>query len=238
MNILEKLLGKSQQQSKVKKVTAGLFDCSTDFLHQNEAAPHPESFDPLKVTTDQLLGGYKVIVKKRTKKMTLFRFLLAKMVYEEEGIHLDEFIILSERYFEFLESRDPSFRSKYIEWFEENHFIFIEIFKQKSFPYRIPDKAQKDTKRAFAGLLPSQQAYYGLKGQRDLRKSYKVVLNSQLQPQRLKSKRFIGVGYRDKGTARNDAEDGTPSWKVVASYNCDLERIAEELLQEEPPDVL
>jgi hypothetical protein len=35
--------------------------------------------------------------------------------------------------------------------------------------------------------------------------------------QRLPPKRFIGVGYRDTGTCRNVAEDGTPRWQEVAS---------------------
>lgn len=30
------------------------------------------------------------------------------------------------------------------------------------------------------------------------------------------SKRFIGVGYRDKGTARDVSNDGSPSWQEVA----------------------
>lgn len=30
--------------------------------------------------------------------------------------------------------------------------------------------------------------------------------------------RYIGVGYRDKGTAKNNAVDGSPSWQVVASF--------------------
>lgn len=36
--------------------------------------------------------------------------------------------------------------------------------------------------------------------------------NSQLPPQA-----YIGKGYRDKGTAKNPAEDGSPSWQEVAA---------------------
>jgi hypothetical protein len=38
------------------------------------------------------------------------------------------------------------------------------------------------------------------------------VSNRKLPP-----KRIIGIGYRDKGTARDPAIDGSPSWQEVAS---------------------
>jgi hypothetical protein len=37
------------------------------------------------------------------------------------------------------------------------------------------------------------------------------IPTSQLPP-----KRFIGVGYKDKGHRRNSATDGSPSWQTVA----------------------
>jgi hypothetical protein len=39
----------------------------------------------------------------------------------------------------------------------------------------------------------------------------------------------IGKGYGDKGTAKNEAVDGSPSWQEVASTASSLERRREEL---------
>jgi hypothetical protein len=48
----------------------------------------------------------------------------------------------------------------------------------------------------------------------------------------LPPKRYIGIGYRDKGSARDPAQDGTPSWQEIASYISNLERQIEEKLDE------
>lgn len=42
-------------------------------------------------------------------------------------------------------------------------------------------------------------------------------------------KRFIGIGYRDKGTARKPEIDGSPSWQEVASHVSYLETRIEEI---------
>lgn len=39
------------------------------------------------------------------------------------------------------------------------------------------------------------------------------------RPKRLHQERYIGVGYKDKGTATDESFDGQPSWKSVAAYN-------------------
>jgi hypothetical protein len=48
----------------------------------------------------------------------------------------------------------------------------------------------------------------------------------------LPPKRYIGIGYRDKGSARDPARDGSPSWQVIASYISNLERQIQEKLDE------
>jgi hypothetical protein len=50
-----------------------------------------------------------------------------------------------------------------------------------------------------------------------------------LIPRAVPPKRFIGVGYKDKGSRRDPAFDGTPSWQETAQYLSNLEREAEEL---------
>jgi len=60
-------------------------------------------------------------------------------------------------------------------------------------------------------------------------KAYKPLgIETKLLP----PKRFIGIGYRDKGTARKPEEDGSPSWQEVASHVSYLERRIQELKNE------
>jgi hypothetical protein len=55
-----------------------------------------------------------------------------------------------------------------------------------------------------------------------------LVLHDAIEPKKFPPKKIIGVGYKDKGTRRNNAEDGSPSWKEVASYFSYKEREAED----------
>lgn len=50
-----------------------------------------------------------------------------------------------------------------------------------------------------------------------------------IQTKLLPPKRFIGIGYRDKGTARKPEIDGSPRWQEVASHVSTLEYKKEEL---------
>ena len=107
----------------------------TDF-HQEElflADPPPRISDPTLDWGELLTGGYKVRIRQGVKKMTLFRFLLAKVFYGGSGLHLDEFIVLFELYYSLLEEKDPSFVRKYEDWFSKTSYIFQTLLHVQSF---------------------------------------------------------------------------------------------------------
>jgi len=60
-------------------------------------------------------------------------------------------------------------------------------------------------------------------------KAYKEkgVLTKELPP-----KSYIGKGYRDKGTAKEPAQDGSPRWQDVAVHVSHVERRINELREE------
>jgi hypothetical protein len=150
--------------------------------------------------------------------MTLFRFLLAKLLYEEKGgLHLDEFIILFELYYYFSEFKDPSFLEKYSEWFYQTELFFKDLAEEKEFPIIMEESDSDKLVPKLQPILPSKLAYFGLKGQRNLSNSFSIILNRTLFPKSVKNKRFIGVGYKDKGSRKDKAVDGSPSWQEVAS---------------------
>jgi hypothetical protein len=72
--------------------------------------------------------------------------------------------------------------------------------------------------RAFGSKLRVHCAYFGKK----LLNPPKSLLRKR-SPYSNKSrairKKYIGVGYKDHGTMRNDAIDGSPHWKEVSSQN-------------------
>jgi hypothetical protein len=191
-------------------------------LSSSEARPGVS--DPVPDCIQEMLrkGAYTVKIKKGTKKKNLFRFLLAKLFYEkEEGLHLDEFIVLWELLLDLQEmsAQDQSFYEKYGNFFEEeNHKFFEKLGRCQEFPLRVeanPDEIEKYVKR-FQPLLPSRSAYFGLKGQNGIRSGFLLTFAAQLPLRKIPEGRRIGVGYRDKGSRRNLAEDGSPDWREVA----------------------
>jgi hypothetical protein len=192
------------------------------------ADPPSRSSDPLDAQ-DLLAGGFKVKIRKGQKAMTLFRFLTAKLLYEENGLHLDEFLVLFELYFNLLGRTDPSFVQKYGTWFEKTKVFYQDVARGKVFPLRLqPGKDLENLIEFLGPVLPSKQAYYGLKGQKRIRQSFRLVLMNSLPPAYVRPKAYIGVGYRDKGCRRDTAYDGSPDWREVASHFSEIERRAEE----------
>lgn len=201
------------------------------------------SFDPSNFEAEIQSGGFSVRIKNGLKRMTLFRFLTAKLLYEtEEGLHLDEFLVLYSLYYDLWDVKDSSFIEKYDDWFQKTQMFFVSLARSQNFPVRLnKEKMDDEFFQSFEPFLPSKQAYFGLKGQRNIRSSFEIRLNCSLPPQRIKPKRFVGVGYRDKGTRRDLAKDGSPAWQEVSRHNFELDRRAEEELEESkdhlgPPD--
>jgi hypothetical protein len=206
------------------------------------ADPLSCSSDPRTQLEESIKEGYKVKIKKGVKRITLFRFLLAKTVFDVgDGVHLDEYIVMMELYYDLIENSDPTFVKKYGSWLKTIEPFIIDLSNCKNFPMRL-EYATKTLELYVKFLephLPTQSAYYGLKGNRELRNSWTLILNSQLTPQGRFHKSVIGVGYRDKGH-RKESHDGQPSWREVANHFTELfQRIASgELLEEEVPSWL
>ena len=70
----------------------------------------------------------------------------------------------------------------------------------------------------FKEFLHQPNAFFGRKISFNLKR---ILVRINRKMKRISSvKRFIGVGYRDAGNARNTALDASPSWQDVASSKC------------------
>jgi len=221
--------------ASVEATISTCWEILTKGRDRSSSGPLPESSDPRLQTLENLLkkGAYKLKIKKGIRKKDLFRFLLAKMLYErEEGLHLDEFLVLWELYLQLLQvlSKDPSFREKYELFFKNSFVFFKELGNQKEFPIRIESNENlqylERITQVLEPMLPTRSAYFGLKGQKDLKSGFSLVFTSELIPRKVPEGRRIGVGYRDKGSRRDPAFDGSPDWREVAASKHE-ERIRE-----------
>jgi len=172
----------------------------------------PLSFD------GKSLGGYTVNYQAGTKQITLYRNLLAAVVYEQGGVSIEEMLVLYDLTQKMAEklSRDRAFEEKYGSWLITS-FSFIQSLSPREFPYSYPG----DVDRAAALLtpfLPSRQAYHGWRKNPVRVTPARVRLRNPLAPpKKLPAKRYVGVGYRDKGNRRDPAVDGSPAWQEVAT---------------------
>jgi hypothetical protein len=161
------------------------------------------------------------VIKPGTKRITLFRFLLADLLYgkEEYGFSLERYLVFFELYFELLESPDPLFRAKWLSSLMELKPFMDKLARIVTFPVRVPKVKRDEIVELLKHnpLLPSKSAFFGLNGNRDLQLSFWIVFDAPWKHRKPKPAPFIGVGYRDKGTRRIKAEDGTPHWTEVAA---------------------
>lgn len=191
---------------------------SADFSAQT---PTPECSEPNLVELQDLSGGYKVLLSRRFKTMTVVRFLVSKLVWDpDESLHLDEHIVLQELWFRMWEKleEDPVFSNKWKKVFTLNHWFIKELGNLTDFPYKLNFKSLKEREMLgseLQGLVFGAHAYFGLKKTFLQLKPWTIRLNRHLRPTRPVSQRRIGVGYRDRGALKNSAKDGSPHWREV-----------------------
>lgn len=193
-----------------------------------EQSTCPSNSDPRNLVS-RLKRGYTMKIRKGTNRMVLLKFLLAKLVYSKEGISVEEYLVIYHIFYEILDSRDPLFIAKYENTIKSLSNVLQKLSNIKEFPVIPTEGSGFMLQRLLNGFLPSPREYFGLAGQRDLRQSFRLVLSDSIVPSKPAPKRFIGVGYKDKGTCRDPAYDGTLPWSHYATYFANLEREAEEL---------
>lgn len=173
----------------------------------------PQSARPVSPTQFGMGWESKVILSTPKKYRDRdFIFLLGKMRYEPDKMTSEDIWAFQE-YFEWL-LENSSNR-------QHNRFkkVFGMLLHLKQFlkylmtgwskNSKIPDKLFWRFPGIYSGLLLDAYQYFGLKGSeyRNLIPSVRVIRYKPTKP----SQRYIGVGYRDKGTKGKDYLDGTPS---------------------------
>lgn len=170
-----------------------------------------------------LSKGYKVLIKRGVSRYKLFRFFVSKVVYDDDGLHLDEFLLLIELFYQFDESKDPNFQSNLINLRSEGFKRFVDhLFKLKIFPFQPKDETRHKFRDYTQSVIYDSRAYFRIKGQ-NRNKDFRLIFKDTILPRRTPPKAYIGIGYKDKGSRREPALDGSPKWQEVATYYANLE---------------
>jgi hypothetical protein len=192
-----------------------------------EQSTCPSNFDPRDLGK-RIRKGYKMVIHKGTNRMVLLRFLLAKLIYAKEGLSIEEYLCIYHIFYDLMESTDPLLIQKHSTFLERVSKVLLMMKDIKVFPVHTTEAGEYEILRYIEDFIPTPRQYFGLAGQRDLRRSFSLVLNDSIVPKAPQPKRFIGVGYKDKGTCRDPAYNGSPGWQFYARYFANLERLEAE----------
>jgi len=154
-----------------------------------------------------------------SKLFTVVRFLLGKVVYEGHGtLSQEEEFLLLEAYtlldlcanYDFvIHKRGQLIKLSTL----INYYNLCRLQTFEGAQVVFVNKA-KILQRL--GVLPTAHAYFGWANLFNVSRFVRRV--NPERPRRVKrQKRFLGVGYRDKGTMKNMATDSSPSWQEVAN---------------------
>lgn len=174
-----------------------------------------------------------VIVKANVKRITLQRGIVSMILYDRE-VSLDLLHVMFQNQL-WLE-RKCSTDKMFAESFGRDLETLSIVLKQTNLSRGLTEGAVsslktklRDTLTGFAyprRNLPSIEPIV-LKSFQTKPYKEKGVLTKELPP-----KTFIGKGYRDKGTAKEPAQDGSPRWQDVAIHVSHVERRIHELREE------
>lgn len=164
-----------------------------------------------------------VKIGKKTKRVSLQRYLTTKIAYEPEQISEADLVCLYENQL-WLERKclqDRNFFRKYC----DNVFTLSHILKEadlKRFNLPILVRFSNRLKARMIDFLVPVRHYSQWKHRFSGRFSYNPnILDKEVadffRNKKLPPKRTMGVGYRDKGSRRNLAKDGSPDWREVSS---------------------
>lgn len=161
-----------------------------------------------------------VRISPKAKRVYLHRFLLSKIVFHREQLEMRDLCCLFENQL-WLEKKcltDPDFSKKFGQDLESLSIVLQEINFRTETSNRAIDRLSSKIKENLTGLILPKRNY-----PEAFKKCNGLFQLEDSRPQgRLKKtvppKARIGIGYRDKGSARDLAKDGSPSWQEVAAH--------------------
>lgn len=162
----------------------------------------------------------EVRYSKGLRKITCLRYICSKITYFPEKVQSADLIAVYDLllWTQSKAASDPGFNKKFGRSLEvlsnilKNQRIDLRVSKEsqarklrKQFQKRLPEFLIPE--RNYSTVQSKMSGHYHLE-----RSKLPGVELNKLPPEK-----YIGKGYSDKGTARNAAQDGSPTWQQIAS---------------------
>lgn len=172
-----------------------------------------------------------VRISPKAKRIYLQRFLLSKFVFFRKELELRDLCCLFENQL-WLERKclsDPDFNSKFGKSLEDLSILLKEINFKTGTTDRALDRFARRLRENLADLVLPKRNYK--EASRRCNGLFTLVDST---PQGKAKKAVppasrIGIGYRDKGSAKDIAKDGSPSWQEVATHRGPLYHNGKEI---------
>jgi len=167
-------------------------------------------------------GRLKVKIRGVKSSWTIVRMILSYFVHTQDN----KSELLRTLFIEHLENHlqkmvDPGYRKKFFKETSSLEGLIQYYLKLQSMNVVLV----KPSLLRFQGLLPSAASMYGYMIElQDNILDYFAHQRLNTLTKMLPPKRYIGVGYKDKGNLRFSHYDGSPSWQDVASTSETTER--------------
>lgn len=169
-------------------------------------------------------------VAKNVKIISLLRFLLSKIMYEDQLTERDLFAMYQVPIIAAgLISRDKNLALKFGEHLGGVHDFLKQIqIDEKSLECH---RYRALLQRELSEFLVPKRNYNDFKIRFQGSYHLHFVDSEGIPTKKLPPKRRMGVGYRDKGSAQVPEIDASPKWQSVARSAANLERKVEENLE-------
>lgn len=209
----------SNQQS-ITKIEAPPAKLVTDQKQQISAGllPTPTTGYVKKVALSRT--GMRVTYSRTLRRITLQRYLVSKIVWRPETVAFTELLTLYDNLLWCQDKSliDPHFQEKFGSFLEKlTDLLKNTRFNEKTFQNTFKGISQKLKEAAEGHLIPERNLSTV---EKHVKGKFHVTptKSSGVPVKQLPPTKVIGRGYRDKGTYRDPAFDGSPSWQEVAIY--------------------
>jgi hypothetical protein len=145
-----------------------------------------------------------------------YKFLLLKTIEQPEQPTQDEVLELSLLKLRLDDEADVGFIRAHSVILRDLELLNDVLLKASALSHQEKQSRARKLIDSYQMKVKLGRAYFGKKVQAPPRVLLRVRLstNEKVKPVR---RRYFGVGYKDHGTMRNIAKDGSPDWKEVCS---------------------
>jgi len=179
------------------------------------------------------MNDHTVLISKKVKRISLQRYLLSKIAYGDKiGFREIGGLFLNQLWLEQKATSDKQFNQKFKKILEISSSILRQLNVSRGLSDSTIANLRKNIIHQLENFLVPRRNYAQWKMKFDSSVLLKSPKPSGVLTKTLPAERYIGIGYRDKGTAKKPEIDGSPSWQEVAQSNQALDSRMKEIQYE------